>query len=82
MNEADLKEMGKRPELCLNDDSDAKIELPTSCITLSKTEEFYEFLHSVKVSSSYSTNIARLVSLIDLKLAPGIKSYDYHVLLM
>ena len=72
------------PELCLNNDSDAEItKLPTYCITLSKIQkkEFYEFLHSVKVPFGYSTNVEKLVSLIDLKLALGIKSHDYHVLL-
>ena len=78
---ADLKEMGIRPELCLDDpDTD---ELPTSCITLSKNEkkEFCEFLRSVKVPSDYSTNVSRLVSLPDMKLVPGVKSHDYHVLM-
>ena len=87
---ADLKEMGIRPELCTaDDDSDTEIEklkdkeLPIACITLSKNEkkEFCQFLKSVKVPSGYSTNVSRLVSLMDLKLAPGIKSHDYHVLL-
>jgi hypothetical protein len=27
-------------------------------------------------------NVLRLISLPDLKVAPGVKSYDYHVLLM
>jgi hypothetical protein len=41
---ADLKKMGIRPELWL-DDSIKGMELPTSRITLSKHEkEFYEFL--------------------------------------
>ena len=87
---ADLKEMGLRPELCLpDDDSDTETEkrkdkeLPTACITLSTDEkkEFCEFLKSVKVPSGYSTNVSRLVSVSDLKLAPGIKSHHYHVLL-
>jgi hypothetical protein len=35
----------------------------------------------VKVPSGYLTNVLRLISFPDLKLAPGVKSHDYHVLL-
>ena len=71
-----------RPELWL-DESVKGTELPTSCITLSKNEkkEFCEFLKSVKVPSGYSTNVSRLISLPELKIAPDVKSHDYHVLL-
>jgi hypothetical protein len=78
---ADLKKMGIRPELWF-DDSVKETELPTSCITLSKHEkEFYGLLKNVKVPSGYSMNISRLISFPDLKVAPGVKSHDYHVLL-
>jgi hypothetical protein len=30
----------------------------------------------------YSTNVSRLISLPELKIAPDVKSHDYHVLLM
>jgi hypothetical protein len=65
------------------DDSVKETELPTSWITLLKHEkkEFYGFLKNVKVPSGYSTNVSRLISFPDLKVAPGVKSYDYHVLL-
>jgi hypothetical protein len=57
-------------------------KLLTSCITLSKNEkEFCGFLKNVKVSSGYSTKVSRLISLPELKIAPGVKSHDYHVLL-
>jgi hypothetical protein len=71
------------PELWLND-SVKGTELPTSCITLSKHEkkEFYGFLKNVKVPSDYSMNVSRLISFPDLKVAPGVKPHDYHVLLM
>jgi hypothetical protein len=70
-----------RPELWL-DDSVKVTELPTSCITFSKHEkEFYGFLENVKVPSVYSTNVSRLSSFPDLKVAPGVKSHDYNVLL-
>jgi hypothetical protein len=54
----------------------------SSCITLSKhEEECCGSLKNVKVSSSYSTNASRLISLPDLKVASNVKSHDYHVLL-
>jgi hypothetical protein len=78
----DIKKMGIRPKLWL-DDSVKEMELPASCITLSKHEKkFYGFLKNVKVPSSYSMNISRLISFLDLKVAPSVKSHDYHVLLM
>jgi hypothetical protein len=79
---ADLKKMGIRPELWL-DDSVKGTKLPTLCITLLKHEkEFCGFLKNVKVPSGYSTNVTRLISFPDLKVAPDVKSHDYHVLLM
>jgi hypothetical protein len=77
----DLKKMGIRLELWL-DDSVKGTELPTSCINLSKHEkEFCGFLKNVKVPSNYLTNISRLISFPDLKVAPDVKSHNYHVLL-
>jgi hypothetical protein len=65
------------------DDSVKGMELPTSYITLSKNEkEFCGFIKNVKVPSSYLTNVSRLISLPDLKVAPSVMSHDYHVLLM
>jgi hypothetical protein len=71
-----------RSELWL-DDSVKGMELPTSCITLSKHEkkEFCGFLKNMKVPSGYSTNVLTLISFPNLKVAPGVKSHDYHVLL-
>jgi hypothetical protein len=79
---ADLKKMGIMPELWL-DDSVKRIELPTSCITLSKHEkkEFCGFLKNMKVPSVYSMNVWRLISFTDVKVVLGVKSHDYHVLL-
>jgi hypothetical protein len=34
----------------------------------------------VKVPTGYSMNVSRLISFPDLKVAPGVKSHDYHVL--
>jgi hypothetical protein len=65
------------------DDLVERTELPTSCITLSKHErkEFCGFMKNVKVPSDYSMNVSRLISFPYLKVAPGVKSHDYHVLL-
>jgi hypothetical protein len=74
--------MGIRPELWL-DDSVKGTKLSTSCITLSKHEkkEFYVYLKNMKVPSGCSMNVSRLISFSDLKVAPGVNSHDYHVLL-
>jgi hypothetical protein len=70
-----------RSELWL-DDSVKGTELSTSCITVSNNEnEFCGFLKNMKVPSGYSMNISRLISLPNLKVAPVVKSHDYHVLL-
>jgi hypothetical protein len=77
---ADIKKVGIRSELWL-DDSVKGTELHTSCFTLSKHEkDFCGFLKNVKVPSGYSTNVSRLISLLDIKVAPDVKSHDYHVL--
>jgi hypothetical protein len=78
---AGLKKMEIKPELWLND-SVKGMKLPTSCITLSKHEkEFCGFLTNVKVPFGYSMNVSRLISLPDVKVAAGMKSHDYHILL-
>jgi hypothetical protein len=79
---ADLKKMRIRHELWLVD-SVKEMELSISCITHSKHEkkEFCGFLKNMKVPSGYSMNVSRLISFLDLKVASGVKSYDYHVLL-
>jgi hypothetical protein len=38
-------------------------------------------LKNVKAPFGYSTNVSRLISFLDPKVAPGTKSHDYHVLL-
>jgi hypothetical protein len=78
--QADLNKMGIGLELWL-DDSVKGMELPTTCITLSRQEEFCEFLKNVKVPSGYSMNVSRLISFPNLKVAFIVKSHDYHVLL-
>jgi hypothetical protein len=80
---ADLKKMEIRQELWLDDFINGT-ELPTSYITLSKNEnnESCGFLKNVKVPFGYSMKVSRLISLPKLKIAPSVKSHDYHVLLM
>jgi hypothetical protein len=39
------------------------------------------FLKNVNVPCGYLTNISRLISFPDLKVAPSVKYHDYHVLL-
>jgi hypothetical protein len=70
-----------RPELWL-DDSVKGMELATSCIILSKNEEFCGFLKNVKVPSGYSMNVSSIISLPDLRVAPDMKSHDYHILIV
>jgi hypothetical protein len=36
----------------------------------------------MKVQSGYSTNVSKLILFSNLKVAPGMKFFDYHVLLM
>jgi hypothetical protein len=69
-----------RLELWL-DDMIKGTELPTSCNILSRHKEFCGFLKNVKVPSGYLTNVSILLSFPNLKVAPGVKSHDYHVLL-
>ncbi|CAM8928553.1 unnamed protein product [Rhodiola kirilowii] len=56
--------------------------LPPSCTTLSKNEKtiLRGCLKGVKVPYGYSSNIASLVSMKNLRLN-GLKSHDYHVLI-
>jgi hypothetical protein len=59
MDIANLKKMGIKSELWLND-SVKGTELPTSCIALSKHEkEFCGFLKNVKVPSGYSMSVLK-----------------------
>jgi hypothetical protein len=72
-----IEKMEIRPELWL-DNLVKGTKLPTSCITLSKHEkEFCGFLKNVTVPSDYLTNVSRLTSLSNLKVALSMKSYDY-----
>ncbi|KAF1869530.1 hypothetical protein Lal_00017105 [Lupinus albus] len=55
--------------------------LPPTAYTLSRKEklEFCKFIHDVKVSEGYSSNIQNLVSIKDLKLI-SLKSHDCHAI--
>ncbi|KAK9078277.1 hypothetical protein SSX86_002334 [Deinandra increscens subsp. villosa] len=77
----DMEEMGIRKELAPVERG-TRIYLPPACYTMSKAEKtsFCQCLHDIKVPSSYSANIKRLVSMKDCKLL-GMKSHDCHVLM-
>jgi len=79
-----LKEMGIRPELYIQEAENGK-DLPVVATTMSKKEkkELCKFLHSVKFTSGYGSNFARLVNMKELKLNFAMmKSHDCHVLMM
>ncbi|XP_022003250.1 uncharacterized protein LOC110900686 [Helianthus annuus] len=59
-----------------------RIYLPPACYNTTKEEkrQFCQCLHDIKVPSTYSSNIKRLVSMKDCKLL-GMKSHDCHVLM-
>ncbi|KAK9049567.1 hypothetical protein SSX86_031464 [Deinandra increscens subsp. villosa] len=77
----DMVDMGIRKELAPIQ-RDNRIYLPPACYTTSKEEKtkFCKCLHDIKVPSTYSANIKRLVSMKDCKLF-GMKSHDCHVLM-
>jgi hypothetical protein len=79
----DLKEMGIRPELYV-EETKTGTNLPVAATTLSKAKrkEFCQFLHDLKVPSGYSSNFKRLVSVNDMKMNFNLmKSHDCHVLM-
>ncbi|KAJ9539143.1 hypothetical protein OSB04_031876 [Centaurea solstitialis] len=65
----DMVEMGIRPQLAPAEKG-SRTYLPPACYTLSRVEKtrFCQYLHGVKVSSGYSSNTKKLVSMKDLKL--------------
>ena len=80
---ADLKEMGIRPKLYIQEAKNGK-DLPVSATTMSKKEKkkLCKFLQSVKFHSGYGSNFARLVNMQELKLNFAMmKSHDCHVLM-
>lgn len=78
----DMLAMGIRTELAPIENVGKHMYLPPACYTMSKDEKtkFCQRLHNMKVPSSYSANIKKLVSMDELKLV-GMKSHDFHVLL-
>ncbi|CAM8913860.1 unnamed protein product [Rhodiola kirilowii] len=77
----DMLDMNIRTKLALETQGQ-RTYLPPSCTTLSKSEKsrFCGCLKGVKVPYGFSSNIATLVSMKDLRLN-GLKSHDYHTLL-
>lgn len=78
----DMVDMNIRPELAPVVKPNGKTCFKPGAYHLSKAEkrQFFEFLNSVKVSSGYSANIRKLVSMKDLKLM-AMKSHDCHVMM-
>ena len=77
---ANLEELDIRPELCL--DGTSSTHLPASAVNLTREEkkELCDFLRSVKVHSSYSSNIRKLVRAKEQKFLP-MKAHDCNVIL-
>ena len=78
----DMVQMGIRLELAPVENDRKRTYLPPACYTMSKAEktQLCQCLHDIKVPSSYSANIKRLVSVKDCKIL-GMKSHDCHVLM-
>nr|GEY42097.1 hypothetical protein [Tanacetum cinerariifolium] len=78
----DMVQIGIRLELAPVENDRKRTYLPPACYTRSKAEktQFCQCLHDIKVPSSYSKNIKRLVSVKDCKIL-GMKSHDCHVLM-
>ena len=77
---ADLEEMGIRLELYVEEAENGKV-LPVAATTMSKKEkkELCKFLRSVKFSSEYGSNFARLVNMRNhFKLSCICKSMPVH----
>jgi hypothetical protein len=78
-----LRELGNRPELYA-EEIETGTNLPVAATTLSKAkrQEFYQFLHDLKVPLGYSSNFKRLVPVKDMKMNFNLmKSHDCHVLM-
>ncbi|CAM8978353.1 unnamed protein product [Rhodiola kirilowii] len=77
----DMLQMNIRTKLAPQTEA-KRTYLPPSCTTLSKSEKtsLCGCLKGVKVPYGYSSNIANLVSMKDLRLN-GLKSHDYHTLI-
>nr|GFA52587.1 hypothetical protein [Tanacetum cinerariifolium] len=71
-----MVEMGIRLQLAPKEKGQRGTYLPPACYTMSKVEktQFCECLRGIKVPSSYSANIKKLVSVQDCKLVGEIKA--------
>lgn len=78
----DLKCLNLRQDLHLKDMEEGDKYLGPTSYSLSKAEKITmcKCLHGIKVASSYSANIKRLVNKKDLKLT-GMKAHDCHVMM-
>ncbi len=78
----DLVNMQIRKELHPVDEGNGKVYLPPACYTLTNEEKkaMCNCLRGVRVPTSFSSNIKRLVSMNDLSFS-GYNSHDCHVML-
>ncbi|XP_050246160.1 uncharacterized protein LOC126694124 [Quercus robur] len=78
----DLKNMGIRSVLHLQERSDGSFDKPRAFFSLypEEMDGFYEFLKSVKYPDGYAANISRSVNTRNGRLL-NLKSHDCHVLL-
>ncbi|XP_038684580.1 uncharacterized protein LOC119984621 [Tripterygium wilfordii] len=78
----DLKLMGIRKELHLQENKNGRQLMPQACFTLpkEKCKDFCDFIKSVKFPDGYASNVSRCISTRDGKIS-GLKSHDCHVFL-
>ncbi|WMV26375.1 hypothetical protein MTR67_019760 [Solanum verrucosum] len=79
----DLKEMGIRQELWLDENGNYKPSLFTISNTKKngfKKDEFLRTLKNVKMPDAYASNISRCIDLKQRKIF-GMKSHDFHILM-
>ena len=78
----DLEEMNERGNLHPEKADDGRQYLSPTSYTVSKEEKesMFEFLNSIKVSSGFSSNIKRIISVQEKKFL-NLKSPDCHVLM-
>ena len=78
----DLKDIGIRSELHLENVRNDKTRMPHACYHMNANENdgFLQVLKDVRVPDGYSSNISCCVKLKERKIS-GMKSYDNHILM-
>jgi hypothetical protein len=77
----DLKDLGIKKKLQFRETGDS-CQMPHARYTLSKEQKkaFCDFLHEVKFSNGFASNISRCLNEDGTKVQ-GLKTHDYHILL-